>query len=369
MQLVYNGLVTDTSTGEPSRFIQQLQFETDFNFIYQHPGTLVKPSAVPEIIIQKTPEILRLLNKYLVSENPSYFSPSQLNTYIACRLQYFFKYMASLKKPDTLSEEVDAATLGSIVHEMMERLYANALKHQGNWQITKNTIDWMRSQVQTVIEPAFRKVWMNNKSETPLEFTGLLEVIKQVVEQYVEGFLAIDELYTPFTVESLEVNMPQPFAIQVGQQQKKLLLNGKIDRVDEKNGLYRMVDYKTGGDKTSFYSIESLFERDGKKQNKAALQTLIYSWMFQKQFPQHQYFEPALIPLREINKEATDTKLMMSSTKQTVTAENINNLLGEVELNVRLVLQEIFDDAVPFDQTNNIKVCEYCDYKEICKRC
>ncbi|CAN5470433.1 PD-(D/E)XK nuclease family protein [soil metagenome] len=368
MQLVYNALVSDNSTGEPSRFIQQLAFETSIPFAYQHPGTVVKPSAMPVISIEKTPEILRLLNKYLIPEKPAYFSPSQVNTYISCRLQYFFKYLANLKKPDILSEEVDAATLGSIVHEIMEQLYAKAKEHQGSWIITKETISWMRQQVAYVVEPAFRKVWMNDKTVMPVEFTGILEVIKQVVERYVEGFLAIDELYTPFTVESLEVTMPQPFAIQIGQQQKKLLLNGKIDRVDEKNGLYRMVDYKTGSDKTGFHSIESLFERDGKKQNKAALQTLIYSWMFQKQFPQHQYFEPALVPLRELNKAATDTRLLMNISKTHITANNINEILVDIEVNLRMVLQEIFDETVPFDQTTNLKTCEYCDYNGICKR-
>jgi len=137
--------------------------------------------------------------------------------------------------------------------------------------------------------------------------------------------------------------------------------------VDEKDGLYRMVDYKTGGDKTAFQNVAGLFERDGSKQNKAALQTLIYSWMFQKQFPQHKYFEPALIPLRELNKEGTDTRLVMSGSK-TVTAENINELLKEVEENLRLLLQEIFDPAVPFNQTINLKICTYCDYRGICQR-
>ncbi|MES2645665.1 MAG: PD-(D/E)XK nuclease family protein [Bacteroidota bacterium] len=369
MQLAYNALVSDNGTGEPSRFIQQLQFETNIPFRFEHPGTVVKPSALPVISIEKTPEIFRFLNKYLLSEKPVSVSPSQVNTYISCRLQYFFKYLASLKKPDTLSEEVDAATLGSIVHEIMEQLYARLKDHQGDWMVTKDSINWMRQQVGLVIEPAFRKVWMNNKPSSPIEFIGLLEVIKQVVEKYVEGFLAIDETHTPFTVESLEVTLPQPFAIQMGNQQKKLLLNGKIDRVDEKDGLYRMVDYKTGGDKTAFHDVESLFERDGKKQNKAALQTLIYSWMFQKQFPQHKRFEPALVPLREINKTTGDTRLVMNSMKTAVTADNVNDILLDVEENLRLVLQEIFDPSVPFDQTTNPKICEYCDYKGICKRC
>ena len=368
MELVYNALVSDNSTGEPSRFIQQLAFETALPFVYKNPGTLVKPSAQPVISIKKTPDILRLLNKYLLSDKPASISPSQVNTYMACRLQFFFRQVARLRKPDKLSEEVDAATLGSIVHELMEQLYTAVHKKQNNWHITRESINWMREQIPFLIEPAFRKVWMNDKAAHPIEFVGLLEVIKQVVEQYAEGFLAIDEMYTPFNIESLEIKMQQQFAIEIGGKVKPVLLNGYIDRVDEKSGVYRMVDYKTGNDKTSFFAVASLFERDGKKQNKAALQTLIYSWMFQKQFPQHQQFEPALIPLREVNKDAVDTRLFMSAFKKTVTAENIGEILLEVEANLRKLLEEIFDPELPFNQTTNLKVCSFCDYAGICQR-
>lgn len=368
MQLVYNALVSDSSTGEPSRFIQQLAFETAIPFKYQYPGTMVKPTAGQVISIQKTPEILRLLNKYLDPGKQTSFSPSQVNTYMACRLQFFFRQIAMLKKPEKLSEEVDPATLGSIVHEIMEELYVRVRKHQGHWEISASTIRWMREQVPLVIEPAFRKVWMKNKTAPPFEFTGLLDVVKQVVEQYVAGFLDIDEQYTPFTVISLEVQMPQPFMIQVSGSSRKVLLNGYIDRVDKKNELYRMVDYKTGGDKTGFHSVERLFERDGKKQNKAALQTLIYSWMFQKQFPLKENFEPALVPLRELNKSSVDTRLKMSETKSPVTSVNIKELLLEVEGHLRKLLEEIFDPELPFDQTADIKNCTYCDFAGICRR-
>jgi hypothetical protein len=366
MQLVYNGLVSDNSTGEPSRFIQQLRFETSIPFIFKEPGLMVKPTAPPPISVEKTPEIRKRLSKYLLQE-PASFSPSQINTYLACRLQYFFKYLANLKKPDQLTEEIDAATLGSIVHGMMEQLYKDVLAKQGNWMINKESIQWMRDRKESIVEEAFRKVRSKNNSDAPLEFNGMLEVMKQVVLQYVDGFLTIDENYAPFTVQDVEVNMLQPFAIELEGKPVRLMMNGKIDRLDQKDGVFRMVDFKTGGDKTGFSGVELLFERDGKKQNKAALQTLIYSWLFQKQFPQHASFEPALIPFREFmnSRESASTQLVINKSIP-VTAANIHEYLPEVETSLRKLLQEVFDENVPFDQTTNEKVCEYCDFKGIC---
>lgn len=367
MQLVYNGQVSDNSTGEPSRFIQQLRFESNIPFELRTPGTMVKPAAPPPVSVNKTDEIMQRLAKYRLPEKPVPFSPSQVNTYLSCRLQFFFRYIANLKKPDKLTEEIDAATLGSMVHGMMEQLYRDVKTHQGHWVITAGSIAWMRRHMEEIAEPVFRAVRSNNKAGTPLEFNGMLEVIKQVMLQYVEGFLAIDEKYVPFTVEEVEVNMMQPFGIEAEGRPLKLVINGKIDRVDEKNGLYRMVDFKTGNDKTGFSGVELLFERDGRKQNKAALQTLIYSWMFQKQFPQHKNFEPALIPLREFNssKELAGTQLLINRSIP-VDVTNINEYLPEVESNLRRLLEEVFDKNVPFDQTTDQKVCSYCDFRTIC---
>lgn len=367
MHLVYNGLVSDNSTGEPSRFIQQLKFETKIPFVFKEPGSLVKPSAPSAIVIEKTPEITKNLWAYRTGKDQKPFSPSAINNYLTCRLQFFFKYIANLKKPDVLTEEIDAATLGSIVHGMMERLYKDVKNQQGNGFITKDSVAWMRQHMHRVIEPVFIEVRSKHQADAPQKFNGMLEVMKQVVLQYVEGFLAVDEAYTPFTVHHTEIKLEQPFAIEIDGKPVALKLSGNVDRVDEKDGVYRMVDYKTGSDSTEFSSVELLFERNGKKQNKAALQTLIYSWMFQKQFPMHEKFEPALVPLRELNneKKISSTQLVANKTI-VVSAENIREYLLDIESNLRFMLQEVFDNSVPFDQTTDQKACEYCDFHTIC---
>ena len=63
--------------------------------------------------------------------------------------------------------------------------------------------------------------------------------------------------------------------------QSQEVLGGKIDRVDRKGKVVRVVDYKTGRVDFDFDSIESLFNRDGKR-NKAAFQTLLYAWLYVK---------------------------------------------------------------------------------------
>jgi len=103
MELVYNALVSEDSTGEPSRFIQQLNFETPIAFVFRKPTTTLKPGGSYSIQIAKQGDVMNRLSRYIRAEDSSAISVTQVNTYLACRLQFFFRYIANLKVPDELS--------------------------------------------------------------------------------------------------------------------------------------------------------------------------------------------------------------------------------------------------------------------------
>jgi hypothetical protein len=364
MELVYNALVSDDSTGEPSRFIQQLAFETNISFVPRKPTTALKPGASYSIQVAKEGDVWKRLQSYLFGEQPVPISVSQINTYLSCRLQFFLRYVAKLYVPDELSEEIDAKQFGSLVHKLMELLYISVQKKQNSPLITSESIAWMKNQVPVALEKAFEEVIGAN----PGDSSGLEQVIKEVVKQYALRFLEIDEAYTPFKVEELEVSFLESFAIQAGGT-KTIRLKGIIDRVDEKNGVYRMVDYKTGSDKNDFSAIDQLFDRQSGRQNKAALQTLIYSWMFQNKFPERVNFQPALIPLRALSKNGNfETRLLSKAGKIFVDATNIQVYLPEIRTHLKTVLEELFNPQVSFDQTEDLAVCQYCDFPGICNR-
>ena len=57
-------------------------------------------------------------------------------------------------------------------------------------------------------------------------------------------------------------------------------LGGTIDRIDRKDGITRILDYKSGRDSLEINTLESLSEYDSDG-NSAAFQTLLYSWIYQ----------------------------------------------------------------------------------------
>ncbi len=368
LTVVYNSLVSDQSTGEISRFLQQVNHETLMKVELVSPGFEVKPQGAAPIIIPKSSGVLAQLNHYLNPSANAPLSPSAVNSWLHCRLQFYFRYVARLKVPEVLKEGIDAASFGSIVHKLMELLYAAVRQKQKNDTITADSIAYMRSIMPDWVDAAFRQGWRDDGREQPVHYTGELLVIKEVVTQYAEAFLQVDEAFVPFVVHELEVKFSEPFGIEVKGRPARLLLGGFVDRVDEKDGVFRMVDYKTGSDKLEFATVEGLFEREGKKQNKAALQTLMYSWMFAAKYPDRKKFAPALIPIRALKGEAGDILFHEKKGRGPLNADVMPFVLQEFKALLRPLVEEIFDELTPFSQTEDARGCSYCDFKGICGR-
>jgi hypothetical protein len=368
MTLVYNALVTDTSTGEVSRFVQQLAFESNIPIQYSQVQRAAGQQASAPITIQKDDALMRRLLGQFFTDNGGSISPSAINTYLNCRLQFFFKYIGRLQAPEELEESVEANKVGSVVHRLMELLYQEAVAAMGS-SISQQHIDWMLERRELLVEQAFKDRWRSKPVEERFEFSGELLVVRAVVLHYAQLLLEVDRAYTPFTWLNNEEKLAHPFEFLAGGQQRKINIVGHIDRVDEKDGVYRMLDYKTGSDEPGFRNVAALFERDGRHQNKAALQTLIYSWLFQQAHPEWTRFEPALVAPRYLNSNrVADTRLQELDARQPVSAERVPELLSQMKTHLADLLAELLDPQVPFDQTTDVARCRHCEFAGICGR-
>jgi len=144
-------------------------------------------------------------------------------------------------------------------------------------------------------------------------------------------------------------------------------LGATIDRVDRKNGVVRVIDYKSGKDKREIDSIEKLFDQKaapGKGRNKAGFQTIYYAWLYATKMGMNEAIAPGLIGIRELFTDDFDFRLTIKDEP----VEDARTLLPIFESHFTSLMQEIFDDEQPFDQTTHTEVCEYCDFKGMCGR-
>jgi len=357
--LVYHTESDNGQTGERSRFISQLKYLTkkhirEINMFFQ-----AGVSDSPGIRIEKDEKILELLNR---SMNQADLSPSALNTYLSCRLKFYYKYIAGIKEPAEITEDVDAALFGTVVHKTMEILYRPFI----NREITGDSLSGMLKgeSIREAVGKSYRELLYYGERENTDLMSGLHHIIETVIDKYIGKILEYDKQFVPFTIIGLEQPVHRDITISVNNQPFRIRLGGQIDRIDQCRGQMRLVDYKTGKDNPGFNDLKSLFSRGDGKRNQAVFQILLYSWIYRERA----VARPYLYFIRRMFESETEQELQMRQTKKKEPFDFDDELTGEFERLLKDLLTELFDPGVPFDQTEDVQLCRYCPYNSICSR-
>lgn len=365
ISLVYNAQPDETNPGEPSRFLRQLEFESGYDFKYFDHIQDMALEQRPSFNIAKEGEVLHKLNQYLDAQGPyaKKISATALTTYMNCPIQFFYRYIAGIKEPEKLAENLEANSVGSILHLVMEKFYQE-LKQQ-NPQITRERITAHRGTVPDLCKKSFIEVMYASADADQMALKGMQLVILAIIERYVNVILDHDEQQSPFYLMELENKSDYviSYPIQVKGEIRNVRLYGIIDRVDQREGVTRIVDYKTGSDELGYTSLDDLFVRDSKNTNKAMVQTLFYTFIYE-QVHKKTAVEPNLYVVRNINKEGTVFK--EGKTKTLLQAEDLENRKKGFAEHLTIKLEEVFNTKVPFFHTELIENCAYCPYITIC---
>jgi hypothetical protein len=361
IDLYYNTEPDVLGSGEMSRYLYQIMYETGWAYDHKILYNPIQLRSSSPITIEKNAEVLEKLTKYFTKE----LTPSTLITFLECRLKFYFKHLIGLKEADEVEEAADARMFGNIFHDVMQFFYTDHKPATGPWQIREEHFANIEQKLEKLIERAFIKQF-NHREGKQMEYEGHQLIVKEMVTKMASHVLENDKSYAPFEIEMIEEkNFKTPFSISMQGNELSILLGGTIDRVDSKEGAVRIIDYKTGRDENSFRSIASLFDRDDDKRNKAAFQAMFYAWVYSKESAApYQRLQPGLLNRKEIFKKDFEYGLAMGREL----LHDVTPLLPEFETHLIKLLTELFDPAQPLDQTTELKNCAYCAYKEICNR-
>lgn len=372
VHMIYTTAADQGKAGEKSRYIQQMEVELGNPILNQVVYVPVDVQNQEIISMEKTPEVIELLNHYAISDSgvsPKTISPSALNMYLDCRLKFYFRYLAGIKEMDEVSEEVDAAVFGNIAHYSMENLYKGFQERKKRDILLKEDFEQLKSWIYPAIEKGIRDFY-NVEANEGLSINGQLAIVTDVLHKYILRLLELDEAVAPIQLISMEQKHQAVVNIQTPQGNKSIALAGFIDRVDKIGETIRLIDYKSGADEKSFPNTLSLFDRDFKKRNKAAMQTLFYGLLFQATFPANKNpLKPGLFNFKEIFKDDFSPYLQEKEPyKPGTPVEDYKDYAEDFESELKIVLEELYSTEVPFSQTDNLEKCNYCPYKKMCAR-
>ena len=366
VHLIYATSGEQGKSSEMSRFIQQMRVELP---IAKPQSVLVPVNLTPNqpITLEKTPAMLTSLACYFKPAGEvaaeKRFSASALNMYLDCRLRFYLRYVAELKEKEEVVTTIDPMTFGTLLHRGIELLY-EIPEEEAFRDIDGHTIDRLLPQVPAAVDRAFRELYKKQEGEELL-LTGQLQIAREVLTKYIQAVLNYDKKNGDFRVIGLEKEQVAHLSIETQEGTKEVALGGVIDRVDIKDGVVRLLDYKTGKDTKKIPSLGSLFDRDDKKRNKAGMQTFLYAFFYQYQHPVNQLpLKPGIMNIKEIYSEDFNPFLQLEDSEVT----DYRDFAAGFEEGLRGLLEEIMDPLVPFDQTDDKKKCSYCAYQELCGR-
>lgn len=361
--LLYNTESDALGGGEKSRFILQLQHELkEVNaqaVLHDLVYSVDPPAALPddEITIRKDEPLMKLLTKNLGGYG---ISPSAVNTYINCSLQYYLRYIARLREQDEIEESIEASTLGSAVHDVLEHLYQEVVGKE----LTADFIESVSGQNET-IESLLRESFSERFDEESLKrgknyllYRVSLKLIREFLRQEKENLKQLDEAGSPLKLLMLEREMIHPLSVSG----LEVNIRGKVDRVEACNGIISVVDYKTGSQKGSKISASDfeLFPADPKYAK--PMQLLMYAWLFWKSTGGGDiHLRSGIYWLRNISM-GLDT---LNIDKTDILGQETLLLFEET---LTKVLSELLNPESPFTKTTDTERCKHCEFARICRR-
>ncbi|WP_321515468.1 PD-(D/E)XK nuclease family protein [Marinifilum fragile] len=364
IKLLYSTQSDGIRTGEMSRFLYQLKYESDFDIEESSPGYDISLKEAKPISVEKNERILNRLAEYCGDQFRS-FSPSALNTYLACPLSFYFKYIAGLKEPDQVLEEIDPPTFGNLFHNTLEDLYkpfVGKILEREDLEIIRKD----KNLIETKLKTAFRDTYFKTPKDKEVQISGRNLLIFDILKKYIDRILVLDQQFAPFQILSLE----DEYRIQIPiSGDRKVNIKGLIDRVDRANGTIRILDYKTGKADLFFKDIESLFEKEGKNRNKAAFQTLLYCLFYEDKTKAAEAISPGVYSLKEFfNNKFTCMLARKEGRSKPEPVDDYRVYKEEFTKALQEMFEEIFDPKIPFTQVENQDACRTCLYAEICHR-
>lgn len=357
--LVYNSATDGLNSGEMSRYLFQLKYDSpnevneyflDFDF---------KANTNAPIAIQGNQSYQeRLLNNYAGKK----LSPSAQNMYLDCKLKFYFRHIALISEADEVLEDVDPRLFGNLFHYAMELLYTDFVGQEVQKEQLK-ALRLNKNKIEQVIREAFAKEYYKEKDLNDVTISGKNKLIKDHLETYLHRLLENDMQFAPFTVVALEGKYEALFEVNVGNEKKQILLGGTIDRIDESPDGTRIIDYKTGrGLVLKFNQMDEFYQREKHNRPKEIFQTLIYSEIFKRATGKSNLL-PTIYKIDEFFNDEFHPEILKQGNRL-----EYSMVANDFQESLEDLLHEMFSADNIYDQTEDERKCLSCPYNVICRR-
>lgn len=355
---LYDTRAEGAQSGEVSRYLYQIKYlyPDRFNINERLFSYQVKSPQAEPIVVNKTGTVWEKLNEFRVGGERA-LSASSFNNYIDCPLRFYLMHVEELSEEDEVEESIEHSIFGSILHKIMQEIYDryknSVVTEDILYRIIKND-----AYITQKLEEAFAELYRKQKGK-PKPLKGNNYLVGETLRSYIKQVLKIDAGYAPFIYSDSEKVFRLNHKVDDALSVK---FKGSIDRVDEKDGITRIIDYKSGRGDLNFRGLEDLFDSSNAKRARPILQVFIYSYFYNVVEP-NKTLSPSIYFMRT---SFTNFSSTVTCNKQQVDDVAVYFPAFEALLNEKIL--EMFNQDIPFVQTENEDNCMYCPFRSLCER-
>lgn len=382
IHLIYDTRTGGLKGGEMSRYLYQLLHLYPHDKLRHHLLSYAMKSVEPRVVeAVKTPEVMEILNRYRDSRfiDEKYFSPTSIDHYIQCPLQFYLAYIRQYNIEDDLKIYMDEGTYGTIIHEVAQNIY-ETIRREKNGEgstekvrVTSADLDRFVNEehlLQRMVTQSINKNYSKEKNlDTPL--SGENKIIGIMMMTFIKRLIDHDKKFTPFNFIAAEKRFKVALPLTEGLT---INLKGSIDRIDEINidnegpNITRLIDYKTGSDKPVISKWEQIFETGNTGHQKSVLQLMLYANAYKADsvIPDDKNpIMPVVYKLKDIGRGDKPCGPITIARCSVTDYQDFNDEFIE---GLTKRMEELFDPEIPFKATPDKKACRYCKFTQICAR-
>ena len=291
--------------------------------------------AAKDFIIEKTDSVMKRLADIAFSG----FSPSALTSYIRNPMQFYFQKILSIRDIEDVEENIALNTLGTIIHETLAVLYEPLI---GKIQ-TEEDILLCISKIDDEVAAQFQNIYKKGeikKGRNLLVFEvakrHILNFLKMELKAVREGD-SIEILFLEKRFERILESELLPFPVKIG---------GSVDRIELRNKVVRIIDYKTGKVLASNLSLRNWDDLVFEIKNDKIIQVLAYAFIFEP-FLEGREMEAGVISFK--NMKSGFLPLKVKDGKQETQIVN-SKILEDYKKQLVQLLLEILNKEIPFTE-------------------
>lgn len=380
--LLYDTRQPGRNRSERSRYIEQLLYvfrgpKVTHNTV-QLTGT-IPPRRVIEV--EKDAEVMKRLNRLKEPGSGFRLSASALKKYLECPLHFYLEYVVGIRDENEFTDYIDSADLGDILHKSLQRIYE---RFKGR-TVTADDLEGIKTggELERIVTSEIARVSGLDpdtavKDDLNSEGTVIHGHIVSQISVLLDAERAEINRGNPFRYVAGELDIFEP-QWKIGDHSINFRL--QIDRIDSHApGELTFIDYKTGVDKTNAGNeLSELFDPEN-YDRRAVFQLLVYAAAYTdlateaaREGKAYKWLADAGVPTDIRLKLYTMRDLMSKGSFQPIKFKGeplppFSAISSEFRPLLANLINEIFDEGVPFRQCDTENNCKFCHFLSVCGR-